>query len=710
MDGLNEITTNPLQENGEQIAAAEDLRESAAAQTGEPEAAQLPDVQALIEELQPEYREALDPTSPGFDRKQWREAQEQLNAAYIEKLDAPQIGEQIAEIMRYRDEQRHLIAPGIDIDEIREKLNPEHNPALDPDSPDFDRDEWEAAEDAIDEIIADTLDSMEAKQKKGYHIQAGENGEPDAIIIDIPEYNPKLDPDSPDFDIELWKEELSKVDFDAMRERMQENAARIAKSAAQLYSPENMAGIADTLRESIAGAINAAQLVSSIDYSALVESMNTAALNATQIVEESSKMLQGLINSDFIERVYQNIVKLAIELPPEELEALQEEIKEGEKPARDENQTPLFDDDKPVIEERATDENPAISADFIQLFGQPAKKTKRRTPTLDAITEQAVTNTVQGYILQGKATNALTKAKPTKRNTSIDPITGDATIKSGDIVLKIKHYSDIADPRTSTYQLLDAITETLTQSGAKGSTVELPLTTYMEKRGLKDRKETRKQVEEDLETLYNSSISLTESRSGKEQNFLDMRICDAKGIKNGIINFSFGSTFFSLLKGYAVMHYPAPLYKINGKRNPYSYPLGRKITEHKNMNAGKRNENIIAVKTLLKVCEGLPSKKEVAATNRNFTDRIIKPFERDLDALEDILTWEYCHRNGTPLTNEELAQFSFETFESALILTHWKNYPDQTKRLADRQARIDEAKEAGKKKKRGRPPKAKQET
>jgi len=692
MDGIEKTTIETQQESGEQIAAAEDLRE------------QLPDVHTLIGELQPEYREALDPTSPNFDREQWREAQEQLNATYIEKLDAPQIAQQ------HRDNLRREIAPGIDIDEIREKLNPEHNPELDPNSPEFNREKWEAAEDAIDEIIADTLDSMEAAQKKGYRIEPGENGEPDAIILDIPEYNPKLDPESPEFDLELYKAELSKVDFDAMRERMQESAAKIAKSAAQLYTPESTAALTESLRESIAGAINTAQLVSSIDYSALVENMKTTALNAAQIVEESSKMLHGLINSDFIERVYENIVKLAIELPPEELEALQEEINAGEEPAADENQTSLFDDDKPIIEERATAEPETIPADFIQLFGQPAKKPKRRTPKLDAITEQAVNTTVQGYILQGKATNALTKAKPTKRNTSIDPITGDATIKSGDIVLKIKHYSDIADPRTSTYQLLDAITETLTQSGAKGSAVELPLTAYMEKRGLRDRKETRKQVEEDLETLYNASISLTESRSGKEQNFLDMRICDAKGIKNGIINFSFGSTFFSLLKGYAVMHYPAPLYRINGKRNPYSYALGRKITEHKNMNAGKRNEDIIAVKTLLKVCEGLPSKKEVADTDRAFTRRIIDPFERDLNALEDILTWEYCHRNGTPLTAEELEVFSYETFEAALILTHWKNYPDQTKRLADRQARIEEAKEAGKKKKRGRPPKAKQET
>jgi len=608
---------------------------------------------------------------------------------------------ELLEIQQARDAQREQLAPKEVIAAIREKLTPGHREELDPSSPSFDREQWEAAEDELD----DFLDYFLLQEP-----DPAQDTTPETIIIETPEYNPKLDPASAEFDFKLWKENLDSIDFNRIQTQLQGTREKLLVAATQLYSQANSAVIEAAVQRAIKSARASIEFFKNTDFTA-------AANAATDVITRSSEIINNLITPEFLEQFAQTAVKIALDLPPEELKALQEEIEAAqaeEEEERNRDQITLFDD--PEADQGqggADDTGGAVPEDFIQLFGEkPIKeKRQRKTPILDAITEQAGQEVVKGYILQGKATNALTKARPTKLNTQIDKITGDATIKSGDIVLRIKHYNDIADPRTSTYQLLDSITETLAATGRRSNVVELPLTEYMEKRGLKDRKETRKQVEEDLETLYNASISLTENRNGKEQNFLDMRICDAKGIKNGIISFSFGTTFFSLIKGYAVMYYPEPLYKINGKRNPYSYPLGRRIAEHKNMNAGKKNEDVIAVKTLLKACDTLPSKKEVANTDRAFTRRIIEPFERDLNALEDVFSWEYCHRNGTPLTQQELNDFSYETFEAALILVHWKNYPDQTKRLEAQQARIDEAKAAAQarqqKRKRGRPPKKK---
>lgn len=603
---------------------------------------------------------------------------------------------ELLEIQQARDAQREKLVPKEIIQTIREKLNPEYREELDPGSPNFNRKEWDVKEDALDVCIDYFLrDSVDPEDSAGDNV----------IVVEVPEYNPKLDPRSPEFDFQLWKEEANSIDFDRLSKTLRDTRQSLLHAAAQLYSKDYSAELQAALQSALDSARASVNFIKSTDYAAA-----TAAAN--DVIARSTEILTSFITPEFIERFTQTALKIALELPPEDLEALQEEIEatRAEREAEEhKDQITLFDE--PGTEDSTQDAaGPVIPEDFIQLFGeQPVKgKRQRKTPKLDAIKEQALEATVKGYILQGKATNALTKVRTTKKNFKLDKVTGAATIESesGDIVLKIKHYNDITDPRTSTYQLLDAITETLAETGRRSNVVELPLTEYMEKRGLKDRKETRKQVEEDLEIIFNSSISLTESRNGKEQNFLDMRICDAKGIKNGIISFSFGTTFFSLIKGYAVMYYPEPLFKINGKRNPYSYPLGRKITEHKNMNAGKKNEDIIAVKTLLKACEGLPRKKDLKS--RQYKQLIIEPFERDLDALEDLLSWEYCHRNGTPLTQEELDSFNYETFENALILVHWKNYPDQTKRLEDRQAKIDEAiseKEAQKKRKRGRPPK-----
>ena len=136
------------------------------------------------------------------------------------------------------------------------------------------------------------------------------------------------------------------------------------------------------------------------------------------------------------------------------------------------------------------------------------------------------------------------------------------------------------------------------------------------------------------------------------------------------------------------MPYPAQLWRINQKRNPNSYYFLRRIAEHKNMNIGKKNEDIISVKTLLSASPYLPKRADVAKAGRQLKQRIIDPFERDMDELEETLLWEYCHSNNTPLTDEELQNFSYELFEKLLVKITWKRYPDQTARMERKAARI----------------------
>lgn len=297
-------------------------------------------------------------------------------------------------------------------------------------------------------------------------------------------------------------------------------------------------------------------------------------------------------------------------------------------------------------------------------------------------------------IRQGTATNTLTKVKAdTKRNTVIDPITKTATITQGNFIITVSEFPTLAGFKTSTYQLLDAFTAKLTESGAKSPIVELPLEEYMTMRGLKDKKEARKQAIDDLEILFNSKITFKEKRKkGQSQDFCDVRIIDSKGIKKGIINVSFGTTFYNILLGYPIMPYPAQLWKLNSKKNPNSFYFLRKIAEHKNMNIGKKNEDIIAVTTLLSATPNIPSYDEVMTKDKALNRHIIEPFERDMDALEDTLTWIYCHSNNTPLTDEELANFNYDLFKSLLIKIDWKEYPDQTMRLARKAKRIEQAK------------------
>ena len=297
------------------------------------------------------------------------------------------------------------------------------------------------------------------------------------------------------------------------------------------------------------------------------------------------------------------------------------------------------------------------------------------------------------YIRQGTVSNELTKIKAKKQNTVIDYL-GTATITSGDFQLVMPEFTNQKAPKATTCQLLDALTVKLTEAGAKSPTVVLPLEEYMRLRQMKNRKEARQQVVDGLESLFCERLSGIEKR-GKEQEkaFFDMHIIDFKGIdKKGNITVIFGTAYFNLLKTYPVMYYPPQLWLLNSKRNPNSYYLLRKITELKNMNVGKKNEDIIAVKTLLANTPDIPSYEEVMSGNRNIQDRIISPFERDMDALADTLSWEYCHSNGEPLNQDELDNMNYDTFISLMVKTSWTYYPDQTARLERKAERIEKAK------------------
>ena len=319
--------------------------------------------------------------------------------------------------------------------------------------------------------------------------------------------------------------------------------------------------------------------------------------------------------------------------------------------------------------------------------------------------------TEQSYILpsnfrtirQGTATNTLTKIS-TIRNKSIivDDITGQAVIERGGLTVNIADYvSKGIKIKASTHRLLDALTARFTESGAKSSTVQMPLKEYMELCGLKDEKEARKQVKEDLEALY----ALTLSFKGKGKNaldFVDFRLCDYKGITNGVIIFNYSLPFYGVLKQYPIMRLPTEYFKLNAKRNPNSAYFLRKISEHKNMNSTKPNENIISVQTLLNSTDELPKYEDIASTGQ-IEQRIIKPFERDLDALSEVLKWEYCHSNGDPLTDSELYNMDYALFSTLLIKVEWRDYPEIVAQKALERKANANAKKAPRK--RGRPKK-----
>ena len=280
-------------------------------------------------------------------------------------------------------------------------------------------------------------------------------------------------------------------------------------------------------------------------------------------------------------------------------------------------------------------------------------------------------------VWQGTATNELAKIT-TSKNVPVDSFRNVVKIKNGDFELSLENFSQITGVRTSTHKLLDILMMTYSDTGKKE--VAISLDDFMKLRGLKDKKTSEEQVKEDLATIYRASISFKQKEGNKTVSYDDVRIIQDKGqgLKNGMIRATFGDKFFNAMQNYHVMPMPPVFLAINDRHNPNAYHLGRRIALHKNMNYGKPNENLISIETLLEACPNLEThEEEIKERNYKYREKIIEPFERDMNALEEtgIFTWEYCHSNAMPLTDEEIKNLNYKTFKNLLIKITWHTYP-----------------------------------
>lgn len=322
----------------------------------------------------------------------------------------------------------------------------------------------------------------------------------------------------------------------------------------------------------------------------------------------------------------------------------------------------------------------------------------QKTPAAVTVTA-AITTTIAPTIdnenykdmIQNNATNTISRFSGLKKHTTKDPFNGKFIIKSSkNFALEIEFTNDASGKKdllslmtVPTQQLFNFCLCKLTEKGLQTGELKIPIKEYMAIKGVKDEKETRKQIKNSLDTLFRFALSFKDKgKKGQYEKYMDLHILSSHAIINSYIIANFDPLFIKMLanSGY-LLKFPIRLFRING-RNKNAYNMGYRIAMHKNMNAGKPNEDIIGVKTLLD-CTTLPTYEEEKAGKRSYVQNIIDPFEKALNELQDfdVLKWEYCHKNGEPLTKEECLNFNYNIFENLLIKFYLKDYPDQTKRL-----------------------------
>lgn len=320
----------------------------------------------------------------------------------------------------------------------------------------------------------------------------------------------------------------------------------------------------------------------------------------------------------------------------------------------------------------------------------PVKTMETLSPTLSPGGELG---TRFSPMLQGGATNTLTKTSVHKTPPNVDEITGLATINNEGLTIFIEGYDKLAGGlRVSTHKLLDLCTLQLTQQndyrgkGVLHTAVDIALDDYIEALGIPHTKaskdKARRRVKEDLETLYSTSLEWQETGTGPLGDFAKTRICTMVGIRRGRIQIDFTNAFTSYLTSAYIMQYPRAILQISEKFSN-SYHLGRKLLLHHSIDSNQRRgtASIISIRSLLENAPELPSFAQVRATDRAYTRRIIEPFERDMNALHDFLRWNYCNAKGKPLTEDQLAHFSYEVFSTSYVYFEVDDFPDPAERL-----------------------------
>jgi hypothetical protein len=298
------------------------------------------------------------------------------------------------------------------------------------------------------------------------------------------------------------------------------------------------------------------------------------------------------------------------------------------------------------------------------------------------------------YKLAQNRTSNLLHKNLTKRSDNLEQTDrlGLRTIETSDFKLFIDEYFDEIKMKNSSAIspsaaiLLDCLMIKATEMQLKTTLIVLPLREYMDMRGLSDIKATREQVNRDITAL--ESISFAYKGTGKRSGaWLKVSISGGTvgQVKSGDIIFRFNQDFFNSFreyenKKYMYMLFPCEAMRGNIRQNPYKYWLARRIAEHKRMNLGKPNEDIIGVRTLIDSCPNYPTLADVMSGNRSVVKRIIKPFERDMNALSDSLNWRY---------NSKEADEDYDTFINSTVTIEWKNYPDISNLIQSKEARAE---------------------
>lgn len=275
---------------------------------------------------------------------------------------------------------------------------------------------------------------------------------------------------------------------------------------------------------------------------------------------------------------------------------------------------------------------------------------------------------------------------------------GKVVFTQGAAQLYIEKYNAMKSAlRPSTAILLDSLIQEFTLQNAYKTRanqikceVKIPLEEYAKSRGKTFTKSNIEKIYQEAECdtsiLLVSSLKWEDRGKKKDNGTSGITIGIKYRVTRRFICFTFNPLFAVPLNESYIMFLPTKLRQLDG-RNRNLYAVGRKMAEHysNDTNYANGTNDILAVQTLLNVCNSLPTYEEVMQGNRHITERIIEPFEKILNTLnkECGYIWQYVRAGKKPPTKEQfeaLVSGDYSTFESLYIQFDIPGMPDQTER------------------------------
>ena len=182
-------------------------------------------------------------------------------------------------------------------------------------------------------------------------------------------------------------------------------------------------------------------------------------------------------------------------------------------------------------------------------------------------------------------------------------------------------------------------------------TIAISLNQYLELRNNDNPVSARRKINEDLNKLLRLHIRF-EDKNYKDAKskiqFFDMNIFSSiTKFKNGEIQVALTPEFIKYYNALPKMYLPTKIFEIDTRYNPNAFYILWELAYLHNINRNNKDRaSVVRIKTLLNYCPKIPNYNDIKESGQIY-QRIIQPFERDMQVISTIIYWYYIDLFGT---------------------------------------------------------------